>query len=598
MEISHHLMTLSLKEQAEDYLACETDEEYRKEVEALRDDEEGLKKYFGNRPVFGTAGIRGQFGPGYNNLNAAVILQTAQGYCSYTIKTLGLEHMKEHGIVIGYDARHRSREFAEITASIFIMKGIKVYLFSRIIPTPYVAFSIRFLQASGGVMVTASHNPATYNGYKVYWDNGAQIIEPHDKEIAQSIQLPENRRPWEGYHVSLFATSPLCIDPLPRVQEAYNKLIVEKLCFHHEENQQKYDDQLIITYTAMHGVGTGPTIWAFEAFGLPLPVPVPEQVEGDGNFPTSEFPNPEEGEPVFRHAIRVANKHNSNLIICQDPDADRVGLAVRQANGEFRILHGNHTGALLTWWQMQHFKGDHKTGVFSCSTVSTQFQRVMCEAEGFEHSETLTGFKWLGNNALNIEANGKHALLAFEEAIGFNLIPGEIPDKDSISTAAVVGEFAHYIWRHEKKSLTDKLDEIYSKYGYYLFNNHFFFNHKPEVQKALFERMRTGGPENQYIDHIGEFKIVRIRDMTKNYDSSTPDHKPVLPKQSSEMITFYLENGCVATIRTSGTEPKIKWYIEIGAKDLKQAEHDLEEVVNAIKDDLLQRQKYNLKETE
>lgn len=555
-----------------------------------------MKKYFGNRPVFGTAGIRGELGPGYNNLNAAVILQTAQGYCSYAIKALGLEHIQKQGIVLGYDARHGSREYAEITASTFLSKGIKVYLFSTIIPTPYVAFTVRHLKACGGVMVTASHNPSKYNGYKVYWDNGAQIIEPHDKEIAKAIQLPENRRPWPGYNLSLFATSPLCVDPLPEVKVAYNKLIVEKVCYHHDENSKP--SGLIITYTAMHGVGKDPTIWAFQAFGLPLPVPVPEQVEGDGNFPTSHFPNPEEGEPVFRHAIRVANAHNSDLIICQDPDADRVGLGVRQKDGSFRILHGNQTGTLLTWWQMQHFKEPHNTGVFSCSAVTTQFQRVMCEAEGFIHSETLTGFKWLGNNALNIKASGKHPLLAFEEAIGFNLIPGEIPDKDAVSTAAVCAEFAHWLMRHEKKSLTDKLDEIYAKYGYYLFNNHFFFNHKPEVQKALFERMRQGGPNNGYIDHIGEFKVVRVRDITNNYDSSTPDHKALLPQQSGQMITFYLENGCQLTIRTSGTEPKIKWYIEIGAKDLKKAEHDLNEVVNAVKDDLLQRQKYNLKETE
>ncbi|OHT13257.1 Phosphoglucomutase/phosphomannomutase, alpha/beta/alpha domain I family protein [Tritrichomonas foetus] len=586
----------TLREQALDYLACETNEEYKKTIEALLDNEEGLKKYFGKRPAFGTAGIRGEMGPGYNNLNAGIVLQTAQGYCSYALRTLGEKTLQERGVVLGYDARRGSRLYAEITASVFILKGVKVYLFSTIVPTPYVAYAIRYLNAAGGVMVTASHNPAKDNGYKVYWDNGAQIIEPHDAEIAKSIQAPENRRPWEGYHLSIWATSPLCVDPLSRVRESYNKMIVEKLCFHHDENSQQ--SGLVITYTAMHGVGHKPTAWSFEAFGLPPFVPVPEQVEGDCNFPTCAFPNPEEGEPVFRMAIEVANAHKSDLIICQDPDADRVGLAVRQKDGSFRILHGNHTGTLLTWWQMEHFKHPHNTGVFSCSTVSTQFQRVMAEAEGFLHNETLTGFKWLGNGALKNEAEGKHALLAFEEAIGFNLIPGEIPDKDAISTAAVVGEMAHYLMRHEKKTLTDKLDEIYAKYGYFLFNNKFFFCHDPEIIKNIFIRMRTGGPDGSYINKIGEFNVSRVRDITNGYDSAQADKKALLPQQGGQMITFYLDNGCSCTIRTSGTEPKIKWYIELGAKDQAKAEHDLAEVLKAVQDDLLQREKYNLKQTE
>ncbi|KAH0788555.1 Phosphoglucomutase/phosphomannomutase, alpha/beta/alpha domain I family protein [Histomonas meleagridis] len=584
----------SLRKDAEQYLAVETNPEYIDKIKKILDNEEELKKYFGNRPVFGTAGIRGRMDAGYNCLNPGIILQTAQGYCDYAIKTLGLETMQQRGIVVGYDARHGSRSYAETTANVFLMKGIKVYLFSTIIPTPYVAFSIVKLHAAGGVMVTASHNPATDNGYKVYWDNGAQIIEPHDKGIADAIQ--QNLSKWEGYDVSLFAKSPLCVDPLDDIREAYNNMIFEKLCFHHEENSKP--SGLLITYTAMHGVGHKPTLWAFKKFGLPLPIPVPEQVEGDGNFPTSDFPNPEEGEKVFRLAMRTADAHNSDLIICQDPDADRVGLAVRQKDGSWRILHGNHTGALLTWWFMEHYKGDHSKAKFFSSTVSTRFQKVMAEKEGFLHEETLTGFKWLGNAALKAKAEGLTPLLAFEEAIGFESIPGEVPDKDAISTAAVVAEMAHHLMRTEKKSLTDKLDDIYAKYGFFLFNNSYFICHDQKIIADLFQRMRTSGPDGKHLMKIGEFKVDRIRDMTLGYDSATADHKTVLPKQGGNMITFYLENGCVATIRTSGTEPKIKWYIEIGAENKEKAEHDLNEVVTAVQDDLLQREKYNFKQTE
>ena len=583
----------SLREQAETYISVETNPEYIEAVKTALNDEAKLKELFVPRPAFGTAGIRGRMGPGYACLNPGIILQTAQGYCAYALKTLGEETLKSKGIVIGYDARNGSRDYAEITASVFLMKGVKVYLFGMIVPTPYVSFACRFLGCAGGVMVTASHNPATDNGYKVYWDNGAQIIEPHDKGIAASIQ--ENLRKWEGFDIALWAKSPLCVDPTEKVKAAYNKMILERLCFYHDDNSK--DRGLLITYSAMHGVGHKPTMWAFETFGLPPFIPVPCQIEGNGDFPTSSFPNPEEGEPVFRYAIKTAEAHGSTLIICQDPDADRVGVAVKK-NGEWKIFHGNHTGALLTWWRMKHFKGDHAKGKFMCSTVSTQLQGVMAKKEGFAWEETLTGFKWLGNAALKWEAEGGEALLAFEEAIGFGLLPGSVPDKDAIATAAVVAEMAHYLDRVEKKDLLDKLDEIYKQYGYFLFDNSYFMCHDPNIIKAVFERMRTGGPEGKHVDHIGEFKVARIRDMTLGYDSSTPDHKTVLPQQGGQMITFYLENGCSCTIRTSGTEPKIKWYIELGAADQEKATRDLAAVVKAVQDDLLQREKYNLKHTD
>ena len=584
----------ALRKAAEEYISVECVPAFIEEIKACLDDDEKLKKYFGSRLAFGTAGIRGRTGPGYSQINPGLILQTAQGYCAYLLKQLGEEEVKSRGIVLGYDARHYSREYAEITASVFLMKGVKVYLFSTIIPTPYVAFSIRYLKCAGGVMVTASHNPATDNGYKVYWENGAQIIEPHDVGIQQSIQ--ENLKKWEGFDSSLFASSPLCIDPLDEVKEAYNDTIFKNLCFHVEENSKP--SPLRITYSAMHGVGHKPTLWAIKKFHLPLPIPVPEQCEGNGDFPTAAFPNPEEGEPVFRHAIACANAHKSDLIICQDPDADRVGLAVRQKDGSFRILHGNHTGTLLAWWLIQHFKGDRSKARFFNSTVSSQMIKTIAEKEGFQFEETLTGFKWLGNAALRTEAEGIKAVFAYEEAIGFSLLPGTTPDKDAVSTAAVVCEMAHHLMRTEGKSLTDKLDEIYAQYGYYLFNNSYFMCHDPQIIKDLFIRMRTAGPEGKHLNKIGEFNVSRVRDMTLGYDSATADHKPILPKQSGQMITFYLENGCVATIRTSGTEPKIKWYIEIGASNMEKATKDLDEVVKAIQDDLLQREKYGLKHSD
>jgi phosphomannomutase len=583
----------SLRALAETYLAVETNPDYIKTIREALDNPAALQQYFGTRPVFGTAGIRGAMGPGYANLNPGIIIQTAQGYCSYALRTLGQEYVQSKGIVIGYDARNNSREYAEVTASVFILRGVKVYLFGMIIPTPYVAFAVCFLGAAGGVMVTASHNPASDNGYKVYWDNGAQIIEPHDKGIAAAIQ--ENLLPWEGLSIGLWTNSPLCIDPTEEVRVAYENLIFSRRCYYPDDNAK--GSSLRITYTAMHGVGHKPTLWLYKKFRLPAFIPVPNQVEGNGAFPTCYFPNPEEGEPVFREAFKVADAHGSSLILCQDPDADRIGVAVKK-NGTWTILHGNHTGTLLTWWFIKHYKGDPKKALLECSTVSTRIQGVIAQKEGFEYLETLTGFKWLGNAALDFEAKSGEALFAFEESIGFGLLPGSIPDKDAVGTAACLGEMAHWLARVEGKDLLDKLEDVYAQYGYYLFDNSYFMCREPRIFTELFARMRTGGPGGQYIGTIGEFKVVRIRDMTTGFDTGTPDNKTVLPKQSSQMITFYLDNECTVTIRASGTEPKIKWYIEIGANDKVKAIHDLNEVIKAVQDDLLQREKYGLKHTE
>lgn len=580
-----------LKKAAQDYLSCEIVPEFKKHVEDNMNNEAELKKLFGSRLNFGTAGIRGKTGPGYTQINPGLVQQIAQGYCAYALKAIGADTLKKKGIVIGYDARQYSREYSEITASVFIMKGVKVYLFPHIIPTPYVAFAIRHLKAAGGVMVTASHNPKTDNGYKVYWDNGAQIIEPHDSGIQSAIM--ENLKRWDGFNPALFAVSELCINPLEDVKAAYSKLIREKLCFHYEEN--KKSSGLIAVYSASHGVGHKPTLWACETFGLPQPVPVPEQVEGDGTFPTCPFPNPEEGEPVFRLAYRKADMVGADLCICQDPDADRIGVSVRQKDGSWQLLHGNHTGVLLAWWYIKHFKGDRSKAKFYVSTVSTMMLRTVAKKEGFLYEETLTGFKWLGNAALRDADKGILPLLAFEESIGFEMLPHYTPDKDAISIAAVILEMAHWLKRHENKSLTEKLEEVYGQYGFFLFNNSYFTCGDPEIIKALFIRMRTSGPDGKYIEQIGPFKITGIRDMTMGYDSRTESKKPDLPQQSGQMITFYLDNGAVVTIRTSGTEPKIKWYIELSAENREKATKDLADCLKAVQDDLLQRQKYGLK---
>jgi phosphomannomutase len=220
---------------------------------------------------------------------------------------------------------------------------------------------------------------------------------------------------------------------------------------------------------------------------------------------------------------------------------------------------------------------------------------VIARQEGFNFQETLIGFKWLCNAALDFEKKGGTAVLAFEEAIGFGVLPGGIPDRDAVAMAAVIGEMAHWLAREERKDLLDKFEDIYGQYGYFLFDNSYFMCRDARVFAEVFARMRQAGPGGKYIDAIGEFNVARIRDITLGWDSETPDNKIVLPRQNGQMLTFYVQNGCVATIRTSGTEPKIKWYSEIGADDKAKATKNLAEVTKAVQDDLLQREKHGLK---
>ena len=588
-------ITAEVLQQAKDWVAWDPCAETRSQVETWisAQNAESLHAAFGSRIQFGTAGLRAEMGPGISRMNYLIILQTSQGLCEYLLKILGATTARERGIAIGYDHRERgalnSRGFAHLCARVFLSKGFKVYLFSDIVATPFIPFCVDKHGCAAGVMVTASHNPKADNGFKVYWGNGSQIIPPHDSGIAQSIL--ENLQPVQAFPEtpSIYADFPsLCVDPLMEVQEEYFRTIANRLCRFHLQNQA--DARVKITYTAMHGVGHAYTKQAFEAFNLPEYVPVKDQIVPDPVFPTVKFPNPEEGEGALKLAFETAESCGSTLILANDPDADRLAVAELQPDGEWRIFTGNEIGALLAHWQFTQERSANSEEQLAmvASTVSSKLIGAMAAKEGFRFEETLTGFKWIGNKAIELRKAGYKVIFAFEEAIGF-CVGNIVNDKDGVCAAAVFAEMANELKR-QSKSCADHLEQvIYGNYGHFVTLNHYIVSPEASVNAKIFERLRNRG-NYWFACGNGKYRITAVRDLlAPGYDSSKDNKKPDLPvSASSQMITFTFANGCVATLRMSGTEPKLKYYTELSGPSIAEAEKELSALVEqAIKGDML-----------
>ncbi|KAJ0398713.1 hypothetical protein P43SY_004130 [Pythium insidiosum] len=529
-----------------------------------------LRKLFNGRLEFGTAGLRAAMGPGTTAMNDLVIIQTTQGICRYLVQVFGEAEAKRRGMAIGYDHRAagtlNSKRFAELTAAVCVHAGFKVYLYEGFVATPLVPFCIERKQCAAGVMVTASHNPKADNGYKVYWANGSQIIPPHDAGIAASIL--ENLAPWAAYDDAALAalrSSPLVEDPTEEATTAYFANLKATLCRYPADNKAT---TLKIAYTAMHGVGHAFTSRSFAAFEHQPYVPVTAQLLPDPEFPTVAFPNPEEGKGALQLAMETAEANGARLILANDPDADRLAVAEQDPETkQWKIFTGNEIGVLLGHWELmqhlaQHPDADRKQLYFIASTVSSKMLNAVAQKEGLNFVETLTGFKWMGNKTAELRAEGKTVLFSFEEAIGF-CVGDLVKDKDGVCAAAVFAEMAVQLHK-QQRTVAQHLTSLYERYGHFVTQNHYVKCYEPAVTARIFERLRNGG---KYWTHCGDFEIAHIRDLTTGYDSEQPDHRAVLPvSSSSHMITYKFTNGCVATLRTSGTEPKLKYYVELAGK--------------------------------
>lgn len=490
------------------------------------------------RIAFGTAGLRGRMEAGFSRMNSLTVIQASQGLAEYLLTSVS--DVQTRGVVIGRDARFNSDKFAKLVAAAFMAKNITVKWLGQV-HTPLVPYSVGHLNAATGVMITASHNPAADNGYKVYWGNGCQIIPPHDSGIAISIH--ENLEPVTWDVSGIEQDNPLKINALQHVEQGYLDAVARN------SPVSNPSASLPFVYTPMHGVGLPFFTSVMKRLGLEDKMHVVrEQAEPDPSFPTVRFPNPEE-KGALDLAKEVADRNGATIILANDPDADRFAAA-EKVDGEWRQLTGNQTGILLASHVLDTYQprpGSKGLAMLS-STVSSKMLASMAARDlKFHWEETLTGFKWLGNRSRNLEEQGYDALFAYEEAIGY-MFSEVVFDKDGVAAAAVFLAACNR-WNMEGLTPWAKYNQLCEKYGYFEDANTYVVSPSPDVTNAVFERIRQNKPAR-----VGSRKILRWRDLTVGYDSATPDNKPTLPvDKSSQMISCELDGNVHFTVRGSGT---------------------------------------------
>lgn len=568
---STHLM-ITIQELASRWLELDKDEATRRQIQALLDgnNEAELESRLRKRIAFGTAGLRSSMKAGFAHMNSLTVLQASHGLADYVLGHTSAEAPK---VVLAYDARHNSEKFARLAAAAFLSKGFKVFWFARYVHTPMVPFVVSWKAADVGVMVTASHNPKNDNGYKVYWSNGCQIVPPLDAGIASAIEHVKDIDTWDTSVVDVHSS----------VEHVYDAAIAAYFKSLHElvAPLPSPDHAEPFTYTPMHGVGL-PFLQQIAQdlhyTGDKLRI-VKLQADPDPEFSTVPFPNPEE-KGALDLAIKEAEKDGTTVIVANDPDADRFAVATRIETGEWHQFTGNEMGALLADFVLNSYQGDKSKIVMLASTVSSRMLAAMAKKEGFQFRETLTGFKWLGNVAKDLKKDGLVPVFAYEEAIGY-MFPTVVWDKDGIA-AATVFLTAWQSWIRQNLTPYQMLQQLYNTYGFFADANTYLTSPSPDTTNRVFSAIRTlsnGQPPVQ----VGRRKIGRWRDLTVGYDSAAADHKPDLPVDSSaQMITCELDD-VVFTARGSGTEPKIKLYIEARAR----SHADAKEIANEVLRDLL-----------
>ena len=539
---------------AQNWLNQDPDQETRVELEQLiakakagkADAQAELANRFNGRLQFGTAGLRGRLQAGSMGMNRVLVAQAAGGLAEYL-----KGYDKEPSIVIGYDGRKNSDVFARDTAEIMAGAGIKAYLLPRKLPTPVLAYAIQYFDTTAGVMVTASHNPPEDNGYKVYLgkaNGGGQIVSPADKEIAALIDKVAAGN----------------IADLPRSQNftVLSDEIVDAYIAKTASLAKEPACDINYVYTAMHGVGYEVLSKTLAKAGLPQPHIVAEQIWPDGTFPTVNFPNPEE-KGALDLAIEVAKKHNAEFIIANDPDADRLAVALPDAEGNWKPLHGNVIGCYLGWYLAKQYHAQGKKGVLACSLVSSPALAEIAKKYGFDSEETLTGFKYIG------KVNG--LLFGFEEALGYLVDPDKVRDKDGISAAIVFLDLVRSL-KKEGKTLADYAADFTKEFGAYVSGQiSIRVSDLSEIGK-LMSALRHNPPAE-----VGGFKVATFLDHTKT-------------DRQSDILVFVLENGSRLIARPSGTEPKIKFYLDARGTDPKNADEVLAQFDESVRVLLRQEQ--------
>ena len=574
---------------AKEYIAAEKDEGFRKEVEELIASPEKnaaeLEDRFYRNLEFGTGGLRGVIGGGTNRMNTFVINNATQGLANYIKKALPDKAAAgKLSAVVAYDSRRYSDVFAEATALIFAANGFKTYLFTGLRPTPELSFAIRTLGCDTGVVVTASHNPPQYNGYKAYWSDGAQVIEPHDVGIINEVNSVSEVKTINKDE-AIKAGKLVLIDK--EIDEKYWAMVKEQL-FRPELIKEKAKEVKIV-YTPLHGTGAMHVEKVLSDLGLKV-ITVPEQREPDGTFHTVEKPNPEEA-PALKMAVELAEKEKADVVMATDPDADRFGSAVPGKDGKYVLISGNQMGVLLTDYILLSRKelGKMPSGpAMIRSIVTSPMVDSIAKDYGVLLSECLTGFKWIANDMATFEKSGKNNyVFGFEESYGYN-VETAVRDKDGVSASAMCAEMTLY-WRSKGKSLLERLEELYTKYGYFKdvsISKNFPGSAGLDKMKGIMASLRAKG-----LKTLGGKTVLKIRDVQESvtYDPASPSNKTAITLPKSNVLQFFLDGGTVVSARPSGTEPKIKFYInsKVAIKgSLDDAKKEADILCDAIKNEI------------
>lgn len=577
-----------IEQRAKQYIIDEQDENFKKEVAKLLEEKNTteLEDRFYRDLEFGTGGLRGVIGGGTNRMNTYVINQATQGLANYVIKA-NPQKAKEGKLkaVIAYDSRAYSDVFAEATALIFAANGFTTYLFTSLRPTPELSYAVRTLGCDTGVVVTASHNPPQYNGYKAYWSDGAQVIPPHDTGIIEEVENVK-KVTTVSKEKALAEGKLILIDSL--IDEPYWQMVKSKLS--RPELIKEMASSVKVVYTPLHGTGAMHVEKVLNDLGLNV-ITVPEQRKPDGKFPTVSYPNPEEAA-ALKMAVELAEKEKADVVMATDPDADRFGSAVPGKDGKFVLITGNQMGALFTDYICLTKKElgtmPKNPGLIRSIVTSTLADKIAA-SYGVSTTECLTGFKWIADEMAKFENTGSNTyVFGFEESYGYN-IETEVRDKDGVSAAALCAEMTLY-WRSKGKSLLDRLNEIYLAHGFY--EDYAFSKSFPGSQGSVkMAKIMSDFRDNAH-KTLGGQKIVSIRDVQNNciFDPETPNEKKSANLPKSNVLQFYLEDGTRVSVRPSGTEPKIKFYFccpsKINNNDVEAARKFAKTVISTIEKEI------------
>ena len=555
----------------------EFDEETKKELLSIKEDKEEIEDRFYKELEFGTAGLRGIIGAGTNRMNQYTVGKATQGLANYIIE----QGTQNKGVAVSYDSRKMSKEFSLQTALILCANGIKTYLFENLRPVPELSFAVRELGCTAGVMITASHNPPKYNGYKVYWDDGAQIVSPRDKDIIGKVRAVEKFSDIKQISEKEAIQKGLLTIIGTQMDDKY--LAVLKNSVLNPNIMREQGKKIKVVYTPLHGTGNTVTERLLKELGMANVYVVPEQSEPDGNFPTVDYPNPED-KKAFELALNLAKKVDADIVLATDPDADRLGIYSKNPKtGEYMSYTGNMSALLIAEYRISQMKEKGllpSNGMLITTIVSSDLAKAIAKQYGLECIEVLTGFKNIGSVMKKAEVNkDKTYVFGFEESYGC-LIGDYARDKDAIAAVMSLCEAACY-YQSQNKTLWDAMNDIYEKYGYY-----------KEEQVSIVREGVQGAQEikdmmtklrNTDIKKIGDYKVLTFKDIQKDIVKNMQTGEITKTGLSQSNVLYYeLEEDSWCCIRPSGTEPKIKLYMGVKGNSKEDANRKLEQLKDAM----------------